>query len=188
MSPFAEYSYSETRKRTSDSYIKFSEDYRNIIRILNPKAKLVWKHWIPEANGGKGMSANCPNDQHNKICPVEKSLEGLPKEDTKRLERRAKGRYIVNVLDRTPVTACSSCNTVTPGKKCISCGNNIAKQEFVPLNKVRILDQGPRLFKEVLNAVEKMQFEDFGVDITEYDITLTTSGKGRDRRIAAQFS
>jgi len=30
-----------------------------------------------------------------------------------------------------------------------------------------------------------MQFEDFGVDITEYDITLTTSGKGRDRRIAA---
>jgi hypothetical protein len=194
--PFADSTrtYSETRKRTSDSYVKFSENHRVVLRILNGNAKLVWKHWIQEANGGKGMMAVCPNiTAQTNACPIEKSLAGLEKTDPRVLERRAKSRYMVNVLDRTPVTVCNSCNTVTPavtpstgsGKVCTNCGADVKKNEFVPLNKVKLLEQGPRLFKETLNGVEKLQKEDFDKEITEYDIVFTTQGNGRDRRIQA---
>jgi hypothetical protein len=83
------------------------------------------------------------------------------------------------------VTVCNSCNTVTPGKTCQNCHADIKKAEFVPLNRVKILEGGPELFNKTLNAVEKIQMEDFNVDITGYDINFTTTGKLRDRKIAA---
>jgi len=91
--------YSETRKRTSDSYVKFADKEKVVLRILNPKAKQVWKHWIGEANGGKGLMAVCPNTREAKICPIDLLLTGLAKDDPLVLERKAKGRYMVNVLD-----------------------------------------------------------------------------------------
>ena len=121
--PFAPESraYSDTRKRTSSSYVKFSPAYRVVLRILDENARLAWKHWIPEANAGKGMMATCPNTATERICPIDSSLAGLDKEDPKYIDRKAKKRYIVNVLDRTPYTVCDSCGTETPGKACIAC-------------------------------------------------------------------
>lgn len=178
-------SYTETRKRGSDSYVKFVEKEKIVLRILDDKAKQVWKHWIGEANGGKGMMAVCPNTPALKVCPVDLALAGLAKDDPKVLERKAKGRYMINVLDRTPVTVCNNCSTVTPGKACKSCGADIKKNEFVPLNKVKILEGGPRLFRETLKGIESLQMEEFEKEITEYDITFATQGSGRDRKISA---
>jgi len=188
--PFVEaptYDYSDTRKRTSSSYVKFSPDYRVILRMLNPQAKLVWKHWLSEANAGRGMMANCPNTSSQiRPCPIEKSLVGLAKDNTQLLERRAKKRYIVNVLDRTPYTICNACNDDTPkAQVCQTCGATLKNHDFGPLNRVKLLEGGPRLFVENLMAVEKMQKEDFPeAEITDYDITFTTTGIGRERRIA----
>lgn len=178
-------SYDETRKRTSAQYVKFSEDYRVVLRVLDSNAKTVWKHWIAEANGGRGMMANCPNTPSNRICPVCIQLDDLSNDDPRKLERKAKRRFVVNVLDRTPVTVCNSCNTVTPGKTCQNCKADTKKNDFTPLNQVKILEGGPELFNKTLNAVEKIQLEDFSVDITGYDITFTTTGRLRDRKIAA---
>ena len=181
------YSDSETRKRTSAQYVKFNEDYRVVLRMLNDQARLVWKHWIGEANAGKGMMANCPNvSSQVRPCPIEKEIAGLPNTDTKYQERRAKKRYIVNVLDRTPYTVCNHCNEDVPkSPKCTNCGADISKQEFAPLNKVKLLEGGPRLFVEQLAAIEKLQTEDYPkADITDYDIVFTTNGSGRDRKIA----
>jgi hypothetical protein len=83
------------------------------------------------------------------------------------------------------MTVCPSCNAVTPGKSCQSCHADIKKAEFVPINKIKILEGGPELFNKTLNAVEKIQAEDFNVDITGYDINFTTTGKLRERKIAA---
>jgi hypothetical protein len=180
--------YPTTRKRTSDSYVKFSPDYRIVLRILNPEATLSWKHWISEANEGRGMMANCPNTPTERECPIEKSIAGLPKDDPKYMERRAKKRYLVNVLDRTPHTVCPSCNENTPkAKSCSNCGVALAaKLEYAPLNKVKILEGGPQLFATTLSTVEKMQKEDYpDNEITDYDIVFTTQGTGRDRKIAA---
>lgn len=186
--PFAQATktYSDTRKRTSSSYVKFDPEYRVVLRILNPEARLVWKHWVSEANEGRGMGAICPNTSANVGgCPIEASLKDLPKDDPKRLEKRAKKRYIANVLDRTPYTTCSSCNERTPGKKCQSCGSDLKKNTFEPLNEVKILEGGPRLFFETLNGVEKLQTEELGLEITDYDIIFQTQGIGRDRKISA---
>lgn len=178
-------SYGETRKRTSDSYVKFVEKEKVVLRILDEKAKPIWKHWLAEANGGKGMMAVCPNTQDAKPCPVDRELVGLAKDDENYMQRRAKVRYAINVLDRTPVTVCNSCSTTTSGKVCKNCGADIKKNEFVPLNRVKILEGGPRLFRETLKGIETLQQEELEVGITEYDITFSTQGSGRERKISA---
>lgn len=187
--PFVEtFSYPQTRKRTSDSYVKFSPDHRVVLRMLDNQAKLIWKHWIPEANAGRGMMANCPNTSSTRECPIEKSLIGLPKDDPKVIERRAKKRYVVNVLDRTPYTVCPSCNENTPkGKNCINCQAALkGSLDYAPLNKVKLLESGPQLFATNLMQVEKLQKEDYPEnEITDYDIVFMTSGTGRERKIAA---
>ncbi len=178
-------SYSETRKRTSDSYVKFVDNEKVVLRILEEKAQPIWKHWVPEANGGKGLMAVCPNTKDAKPCPIDRQLVGLAKDDPTVLERKAKVRYAINVLDRTPVTVCNSCSEVTKGKTCSNCGVDIRKNEFVPLNRVKILEGGPRLFRETIKGIESLQEEEFEKGITEYDITFSTKGSGRERKIAA---
>lgn len=186
--PFAETTRTstETRKRTSDNYVKFTDNYRVILRILNTTARVAWKHWIPEANGGRGLMATCPNvGSQVRPCPIEKMSAGKAKDDAEYTERRARPRYIVNVLDRTPHVVCPNCNTTTPGKVCQSCKADVSKEKSFPLNKVKILEQGPRLFNEQLNAVEKLQQEELNAEITDYDIVFQTNGSGRDRKITA---
>lgn len=179
-------SKSETAKRTSREYVKFSPDYKVVLRILDTNARMVYKHWIPQANGGRGMTANCPNFAHASqvnSCPIEQSAAGLPKDSEEAREKRARPKFIVNVLDRTPYTTCSSCQTFTPGRKCQNCGADLKGATFTPLNKIKILESGPQLFNQGLNAVDRMQKEDFGVDITEYDINFITQGVGRERKV-----
>lgn len=181
--PFAveKKTYSEARTRTGSNYVKLVPEYRAVLRILDDNAALVWKHFIQEANAGKGMGAVCPNvTAQTKVCPIEKSLEGAD-EDTRR-EKQAKKRYIVNVLDRTPYTTCDACNAETPGKNCTACGNDISKNKFHPLNKIKLLEGGKMLFIDGLNELEKLGQEDFHTDITGYDIVFQTKGKGRDKR------
>jgi hypothetical protein len=181
-------SYGETRKRTSAEYVKFTEDYRTVLRMLNTK------HWIAAANGGRGMGAVCLNTEPRmSVCPIEKMYEDLPRENEDRRANNARRKFVVNVLDRTPHTTCKHCSTLTPGivnvatgsKQCKSCGGDLKGSDFAPLDRVKILEQGPRLFNESLNAIATMQKEDLGKDITEYDITFTAQGSGRDRRITA---
>jgi hypothetical protein len=180
-------SYVETRKRTSASYVKFTEDYRVTLRMLNTNARTVWKHWIQQANKGVGMSANCPNVRADmSVCPLEASVKHLPKDDQTRRDNVARRRFVINVLDRTPFTICNACNTPTPSKVCINCGNDLKKgHDFKPLNKVKIMEGGVQLFNHSLNPIQEMQSEDYNVDITGYDIVFTTSGVGRDKKIAA---
>lgn len=180
------YDKSETQNRTGAAYVKFDEAYRVTLRVLDSQARTVWKHYIEQANNGKGTSVVCPNTSaQTKVCPIELSAEGLPKDDPQKKQAYARRRYITNVLDRTPYTKCNTCETVTPGNNCVSCGATLKGHDFKPVNKVKILEGGPRLFTEQLNNIEKMQKQDFDKEITDYDITFTTTGKGRDKKIAA---
>lgn len=192
--PFSETprTYDETRKRTGAEYLKFTPEYRTVARILNPNARTVWKHFIPQANQGRGSGAVCPNITAGlNICPIELAASHLPKDDPERRSANARRRFVVNVLDRTPYTTCKSCNGQTPGKvnagsrskQCVNCGADLKGHDFAPLNKVKILEAGPRLFNEQLNAIEEMQKEELNKDITDYDLTFTTQGTGRDRTI-----
>lgn len=187
-------SRNETRKRTSAEYFKFTQDYRSVGRILDPKARTIWKHWISVANGGKGMGAVCLNTEPRMdACPIERKYADLPKDNPERKANNARPKFVVNILDRTPYTTCKACNTQTPGKvnqangqkQCFSCGASLKDHDFKPLNRVKILEGGPRLFNDNLNPIAEMQKADLGKDITEYDITFSTTGEGRDRKVNA---
>ena len=194
--PFSEEprSRDETAKRTGAEYVKFTPEYRTVLRVLNPQARTVWKHFIPQANNGRGMGAVCPNVSPGlKVCPLELSVEDLPKEAQERKDAQARRKFVVNVLDRTPYTTCGACNNPTPGKtvagsrskQCVNCGFDLKGSDFAPLNKVKILESGPQLFNQQLNVIEDMQLTDHNVDITGYDITFTTQGVGRERSVTA---
>jgi len=186
--PFSEEprTYKETRTRTSNQYVKFSPDYRITLRILDTKAQMVWKHWLPMANGGKGFGVVCANTSSQvRPCPVEHLIATLNDDDPLLSQIKARRRFIVNVLDRTPHTVCEACESTTPGKKCINCGADVSKNEFHPLNVVKIMEQGPNLFNKGLNPIEKMYQEDHGVGIDGYDLVFMTQGNGRDRQIVA---
>lgn len=187
-------SYSDTAKRTSAEYAKFTPQYRTVLRVLDAKAKTVWKHYIQAANGGRGMGAVCPNVEAGlNVCPIEAKYASLPKDNEDRKANNARRKFVVNVLDRTPVTTCNTCQATTPAavniatgvKQCVSCQADLKGHDFKPLNKIKIMEQGPRLFNEQLNTIADMQKADIGKDITEYDITFTTQGAGREKRITA---
>ena len=99
-------------------------------------------------------------------------------------QMKARRRFVVNVLDRTPHTVCDACGNTSAGKKCQSCKADISKNEFTPLNQIKILEGGPELFNKSLNPIEKMYSEDYGVGIDGYDIVFMTQGVGRDRQVA----
>lgn len=180
------YNKDETALRTGADYVKFTEDYRVTLRILDKESRMVWKHYIQQANSGKGTSVVCPNiTAQTNACPIEQSVMHLPKDNQERKNAWARRRFIANVLDRTPYTTCQTCNTATPGNKCVNCGASLKNHDFAPLNKVKILEGGPKLFVDNLAAIDKMQREDLGKEITEYDITFTANGTGRDKRVSA---
>lgn len=196
MSPFSEEtkSYTETAKRTGAEYLKFQPEFRTVARILDTSARTVWKHFIPSANGGRGSGAVCPNITAGlNVCPIEAEVAHLPKDNPDRKNANARRKFVVNVLDRTPYTTCSFCNSPTPGKtvpgsrskKCVNCDGDLKGADFSPLNKVKILESGPQLFNQQLNVIEQMQRDELDVDITAYDITFTTQGTGRDRTVTA---
>lgn len=183
-------SYDETRKRTSAEYVKFTPEWRVTLRMLDTHARSVWKHWIPQANKGRGLSANCPNVRADmSVCPLEASVRSLPKDSQERKDKVARRRFVVNVLDRTNYTTCVACNQQTPQtrtKECVSCHADLSKATFAPLNKIKIMEGGVKLFNQTLNPIQQMQYEDYnGVDITQYDIIFTTTGEGRDKQISA---
>lgn len=183
------------RPTSGVQYVKLTEEYRTTVRILDHNARTVWKHYVPQANKGGGGSVVCPNTtSQTQACPIEASVAHLKRDDDDRKAANARRKFVVNVLDRTPYTTCPACNERTPGvsggptrsKKCANCKADLPKDcEFKPLNKVKVLEGGPRLFNEGLNAIERMQKEELGLDITQYDITFTTTGKGRDKKTTA---
>jgi hypothetical protein len=182
--------WDETKRRATTEYVKFVPEYRVTLRMIDTNARTVWKHWISQANKGRGLSANCPNVRADmSVCPLEASVRSLPKDSPERRDKVARRRFVVNVLDRTPYTTCLSCNTPTPqtrAKECINCHADTSKQDFAPLNKVKIVEGGVKLFNQSLNPIQQMQQEDYdGADITMYDIVFTTMGEGRDKQISA---
>ena len=51
------------------------------MRLLNTEPKAIWKHWIPSANSGKGMSVVCAGKDCCPVCKAnaEAEAQGLKK-------------------------------------------------------------------------------------------------------------
>jgi predicted RNA-binding Zn-ribbon protein involved in translation (DUF1610 family) len=98
--------------------------------------------------------------------------------------------YFVNVLDKTNVKTCPSCGTdvkksgATYPSACPKCSTMITTTAEHPLNKVKILSRGVQLFDYLNSMVSSILDEAGNVrDIDTYDIILTVSGEGKERKV-----
>jgi len=183
---------SEKRKsksgiRFGSDFIKINSDHQTIIRVLDAKPEVAWQHFVPKghhafpkANNGKGMSFICPGP--NNGCPIcawnRKQREADP--DTKDL-LKARKVYSFNVLDRTPVVVCPSCEAEyyesggSYPEEC-ECGADLSDVEPTPRNKVQIMQKGKRIIEQLQSFEEEAELG----DLREYDIKLDTRGKGSE--------
>lgn len=167
---------------TGSDFIRFTPDHTTVIRILDSVPVISWSHFVPKkhaafpnANAGKGMSFMCPGRD---TCPICDWTKKQAAEGSKNL-LNARKVYTFNVLDRTPVASCPSCNVDHYEKnksgfpeECNDCGASLADIEAGPRNKIQIFQKGIRVAEQFISFEEE-----FG-NVNSYDIKLDTRGSG----------
>lgn len=175
-----------TRARYGSDFVKVSSDHQTVIRILDSVPGVNWSHFVPKghhafpnANNGKGMSFMCPGWDECPICIWNRKQK---KADPKTKDTlNARKLYTFNVLDRTPVMTCPSCEAehyeasgAFPGE--CECGASLSEVESGPRNKIQIMQKGMRIVEQFKSFEEE---EELG-DLREYDVKLDTRGKGSE--------
>jgi hypothetical protein len=101
------------------------------LRILDDEPISRWKHWMPMANAGKGLSVTCIG----KGCPVCAKIAEAKKTKAKTPFGSTKS-HMLNVLTRS----------FTPQ----------GSQTPQAINKVQILDKGNKVFEGLLTIMQQM--------------------------------
>lgn len=158
----------------------------HLIRILEP-AVAIKTHYVLNKYTITCLGEDCP------ICSNNKKIINENPENF----RDVKGfyptqrRYLCNVLDKTVVKVCPSCQTENrkTGNSfpamCSSCGAVITSVEPHPCNKVKVLSLGVTVAGQ-LNILEKavVNAQQDPVGIQNFDIILSVDGAGRQKKIA----
>jgi hypothetical protein len=190
--PFAD--FPERRDRTTDFnrpvFLRLREGTPVTIRVLDSHAEKVLKHWI---NSSK-TSVLCLGEE----CPICQQNEVIRRENPKTFQK-IKGyipvqrRWMVNVLDRTPVIKDEETGeeyysikgkfpTVTSDGD-----RSLVNIQPVPSNTIKILERGQTLF-ELLAVIHADSIEEHGEEaggITKFDVKLVPAGSGTDMIISA---
>jgi hypothetical protein len=112
-------------------------------RILDDEPVSRWKHWIPMANGGKGLSVTCIG----KGCPVCAKIAEAKKTKAKSPFGSTKS-HMINFLAKS----------FTPA----------GSQTPQAINKVQILDKGNKVFEGLLTVMQQMgDLKNYDVTITQ---------------------
>ena len=156
-----------------------------IIRILSNSALKKETHFVNNASF-ECLGDDCPVCQNNR-----KIIQDNPE-----TFRTVKGyhprqrRYLINVLDKTPVKVCPSCGHANKknGREfspvCVKCQTVITTVSIAPLNQVCVLAKGVELFGK-FNALEENVADAEGtpLPLNSYDINLFVQGVGKDVKI-----
>ena len=175
-----------TRARYGSDFVKVTSDHQTVIRVLDGKPEVNWSHFVPKghhafpnANAGKGMSFMCPGWDDCPICAWNRAQK---KADPKTKDTlNARKLYTFNVLDRTPVVFCPSCEAEhyeaggSYPTEC-ECGADLSEAEARPRNKIQIMQKGKRIVDQFKSFEEEPELG----DLKEYDIKLDTRGKGSE--------
>ena len=182
----------ESNKRTSSrarygsDFIKVTSDHQTVMRVLDTRPEVHWSHFVPKghhafpnANAGKGMSFMCPGWDDCPICAWNREQK---KADPKTKDvLNARKLYTFNVLDRTSIAVCPSCEAEhyesggSYPSEC-ECGADLSEIEPKPRNKVQIMQKGKRIVDQFKSFEEEPELG----DLREYDIKLDTRGKGSE--------
>ena len=152
------------------------------VRILDKEAVHIQTHFITSQK----ISLRCLGD----LCPICAKNRDLFNQNPGKKANELPGfiykqnRYRTHALNRTQVKISPSGNVIYPvGGKFPptdpDSGEPIVNVEARPLNRVEILERGPRLF-EKFNIVNSTTFNDDGeaIGIWNFDISIVRSGMG----------
>ena len=176
-------------------YLKFLEGYPSVVRILDNHAQHLRKHWINRLH----TSILCLGGD---TCPICINNAGIRSENPKNF-RNIRGyipiqnRYVVNVLDRTPVVIDPEDENKQeyPSKHgdfptINSDGTkSLVGLEPQPSNTIKLLERGRTLFEQFLALHQETgEFDDdenlISGGITSFDMKLVTMGEGREKVVS----
>ena len=152
------------------------------IRILDTEALCLYTHYINKATV-ECLGEGCPICSNNQRLILEN-----PKDfrDVPGYSPRTR-RYLVNVLDKTPVKKCPKCGIdnydLTPaGTTCVGCSELLVSVLPAVSNTVKILAKGVQVFDQ-LNSIDLSILNAQGepVGLTNYDLVLRVTGSGNKR-------
>ena len=172
-----------TRARYGSDFVKITSEHQTVVRVLDVKPEVHWSHFVPKghhafpnANAGKGMSFMCPGWDDCPICAWNRIQK---KADLKTKDvLNARKLYTFNVLDRTSVVVCPSCEAEhyegggSYPSEC-ECGANLSEVTATPRNKIQIMQKGKRIVDQFKSFEEEPELG----DLKEYDVKLDTRGK-----------
>lgn len=189
---FVEFEEKEEFTFERPKYLRFVEGTPLVVRILDKKAYHVHKHWINRQK----ISLLCLGD----ACPICERSEKIRLEnpsgfrgDKSYVARQ--NRYMVNVLDRTPVIVDPETGEEYYSRK----GNfptvssdgerSLVGLEPKPSNTIKVLERGRTLFENLLaihNETGEFDDDDELVSggLTTFDAKLVTLGSGTDMTIS----
>jgi len=139
----------QSNRRTNTSvsrYVKLEEGKPTFIQVLESSAKEYFKYWLKDSTGRNVGYASPGYD----TCPLTKRNMGLGKGHPDYIKPQY--TYTVNVLDVTPYKVCPECEAAyypTEAPSVCECGKGLADIKPQPLNMVRILERGRRLFEQL---------------------------------------
>lgn len=173
-------------------YLRFKEGFPTTVRILDNNAHRVRKHWINKQK----VSLLCLGD----ICPICEQNDQIRGENPKNF-RKIKGyipvqyRYLVNVLDRTPVVIDPETEEEYQAHQgqfplvTSDAERSLAGIDPQPSNTIKILERGKTLFENFLAIHRETgafdaegELESGG--LTTFDIKMVTLGAGMDMAIS----
>lgn len=165
-------------------------DGTTTIRIVDPEPFSRWVHWIPQANGGKGLSVNCPG----KSCPICAHIKAAKaqKEQPKWSSRKM---HALNVINR----ATGEINIMDKGNGLFESLAGIREELFNDVGemtnydvKIRVTNGGTRDASYVVipgtakpltdadKALEKYDFSKVFPEYTPEQISALTEGATLD--------
>jgi len=185
MTQLTDFSGPEKVARSND-FIKIVPGIPVTIQILDKKSHHIVVHWIADGTGRR-FSFRCLGKD---VCPVciRNAEIGWDRKHPNYIP--AQNRYRVNVLDLTQGKICPACGAVYVGnipEVCTNeaCSASLRDVEAAPLNRVRILERGRRLFQK-FNALQEVPnpfANDEIIPIQSYPIRLVATGQGTQMEI-----
>jgi len=183
--------YDDTKKDFKPTrFTKIVPGYPLKVRILSQNAYRVSKHYLPKQRVSViCLEEDCPICANNKR--LVESHPGVPYNEISGIIGR-QNRYLVNVLNRTKTKTTESGKTIFAGSdgkfpaQHPETGEDLTKIKAAPQNTIEVLERGSQLFGQLNGIHDTIRDEDGErIGLTNYDIILTATGKGKGMTTSA---
>jgi hypothetical protein len=171
-------------------FLKIIPGYPVRVRVLNKSAYRVSKHYLPKQKISiVCLEENCPICANNKKLALQN--KDMNYSDIPGIINR-QNRFLVNVLNRTKVKTTSTEHVVYAGadgkfpSQHPETGEDLTQIKATSQNTIEVLERGSTLFGQLNGIYDTIRDEEGNkIGLTNFDIILTASGKGRQMTVSA---